>query len=139
MATQVRANGYRAELRDRGVGELVRELSSQMSTLARQELELAKAEMAEKGKQAGIGAGMFGGAAVAALAMLGALTATLILAIAVALPAWAAALIVTLLWGAVAGGLALLGRAKVSETGKPVPEETVATVKEDVQWLKGRR
>jgi uncharacterized membrane protein YqjE len=131
--------GERAELRDRGTGELVRELSAQASRLVRQEVELAKAEMTEKGKKAGIGVGMLGGAAVACLLMLGSLTACLIVALALALSAWAAALVVTALWGVIAGVLVLQGRARLEEMGKPVPEKTVETVKEDVQWLKDRK
>jgi uncharacterized membrane protein YqjE len=139
MATEMRSRGNRAELRDRGTGELVKDLSAQVSRLVRQEVELAKTEMAEKGKKAGIGVGMFGGAGVAGVLMLGSLTACLILALALALSAWAAALIVTALWGVIAGVLALQGRAKLRQIGKPVPEETVETVKEDVQWLKDRK
>jgi uncharacterized membrane protein YqjE len=129
-------NGRVAELRDHGVGELVKELSSQVSTLVRQEVELAKAEVSEKGKKAGAGVGMFGGAGVAGLLMLGSLTAFLILVLHLAMPAWAAALIVTALWGAAAGVLALRGRTKMQELGKPVPEQTIETVKEDIQWAK---
>lgn len=132
------SNGTRADLRERGMGDLVKELSGQVSTLARQEVELAKVELAEKGKKAGLGAGMLGGAAVAGLLMLGSLTAFLIIAIALALPAWASALIVTGLWAAVAAVLALRGRDELRRMGKPVPEQTVETVKEDVQWLKNR-
>lgn len=139
MAADVRTNGRVADRRELGVGELVKDLSGQVSTLVRQEVELAKAELTEKGKQAGAGAGMFGGAAVAALLMLGSLTAFLILVLAIPLPAWAAALIVTALWGAVAAVLALRGREELRRMGKPVPEQTVETVKEDVQWLKERR
>jgi len=139
MATQVDRNGHRAALRERGTGELVKELSGQMSTLVRQEVELAKAEIAEKGKKAGLGSGLLGGAAVAALLMLGSLTAVLILALATAMPSWAAALVVMLLWGAVAAGFALIGRNKLREMGKPIPEKTVETLKEDVQWLKDRK
>lgn len=126
------------DLRDRSTGELVKELSEQVSTLARMEAELAKAELAEKGKQAGLGAGLLGGAAVAGLAAVGALTAFLILVLAIALPAWAAALIVTGLWAAVAAVLALRGRDRMRAMGAPVPEKTVDSVKEDVQWLKGQ-
>jgi len=131
-------DGTRADLRDRALGELVKGLSSDFSTLLRLELALARAELGEKGKQAGVGTGMFGGAAIAGLMMLGALTAFLIVVLAIALPAWAAALIVTLIWGAVAGLLALQGRARLARMGKPVPEQTLETVKEDVQWLKNR-
>jgi hypothetical protein len=139
MATEMRSRGDRAELRDRGTGELVKDLSAQVSRLVRQEVELAKTEMAEKGKKAGIGVGMFGSAGVAGVLMLGSLTACLILALALALSAWAAALIVTGLWGVIAGVLALQGRSKLREIGRPVPEKTVETVKEDVQWLKNRK
>jgi uncharacterized membrane protein YqjE len=139
MAADVRSNGRQAALRERGMGELVKNLSGQMSTLVRQEVELAKTEMAEKGKKAGVGAGLFGAAGVAAILMFGSLTALVILALATAIPAWAAALVTTVLWGAVAGALALVGRTKMRELGTPVPEKTVETVKEDVQWLKNRK
>jgi uncharacterized membrane protein YqjE len=131
-------NGMKVEARDQGFGDLVRELSGQLSTLVRQEVELAKTELTEKGKKAGIGAGVLGGAAIAALLTLGTLTALLILALDTAMPAWAAALIVMLIWAAVAAALALIGRSKLREVGKPMPEKTVETVKEDVQWLKSR-
>jgi uncharacterized membrane protein YqjE len=127
------------ELREQSTGDLVKQLTQQVSTLVRQEVELAKVEMADKGKKAGIGIGMFGGAGVAALLGLGALTAFLILVLNLAMPAWAAALIVGVIWAAVAGVLALQGREKVKEVGTPVPEETAESVKEDVEWLKGNR
>jgi tetrahydromethanopterin S-methyltransferase subunit C len=95
--------------------------------------------MTDKGKKAGVGIGMFGGAGVAALLGLGALTAFLILVLDLAMPAWAAALIVGVIWAAVAGVLALQGREKVKEVGTPLPEETTESVKEDVEWLKGNR
>jgi putative superfamily III holin-X len=141
MAVRARsaANGRHGDLRDLGTGELVKQLSNQVSSLVRQEVQLAKAEAAEKGKKAGVGAGIFGGAGVAGLLALGSLTAFLILVLALAIPAWASALLVTALWAAVAGVLALQGRNKLREMGKPVPEKTVETVKEDVQWLKNRR
>jgi len=137
MATNT-GNGMKVEARDQGFGDLVRELSGQLSTLVRQEVELAKTELTEKGKKAGIGAGVLGGAAIAALLTLGTLTALLILALDTAMAAWAAALIVMLIWAAVAAALALIGRSKLREVGKPMPEKTVETVKEDVQWLKSR-
>jgi putative superfamily III holin-X len=141
MAVSARstANGQYGDLRDRGTGELIKQLSNQVSTLVRQEAELAKAEAAEKGKKAGAGAGMFGGAGVAGLLTLGSLTAFLILVLALAIPAWASALLVTALWAAVAAVLALQGRNKLRDMGMPIPEKTVETVKEDVQWLKNRR
>jgi uncharacterized membrane protein YqjE len=132
------ASPVQEALRQRSTGDLVKELSQQVTELVREEVALAKAEMAEKGRKAGPGAGMLGGAGVAALAALGALTAFLILVLDLAMPSWSAALIVTVLWGVVAGVLYLQGREKVREVGKPIPEKTVESVKEDVQWLKGR-
>jgi uncharacterized membrane protein YqjE len=132
------AHGADEQLRQQSTGELVKELSQQMSVLVRQEVELAKAEVSEKGRKAGIGAGLLGGAGVTGLLALGSLTAVLISAMALAIPVWAAALAVTVLWSAVAGVLALQGREKVREVGSPTPEKTVETVKEDVEWLKDR-
>jgi uncharacterized membrane protein YqjE len=126
------------ELQDRPIGELLKQLSEETTTLVRQELELAKAEMAQKGKQAGMGAGMFGGAGVAALLGLAALTAVAIVALDAAMPLWLAAVIVGLLWLAVAGVLALQGKRKVQAATPPVPEQTQESVKEDVEWAKTR-
>ncbi len=123
---------------DRPVGELLRELSEQTTTLVRQELELAKLELTEKGKRAGIGAGMFGGAGAAGFYALGALTAAVILLLATAMTAWLAALIVAVVYGVVAGGLALSGKSKIQQAGPPVPEQATESVKEDVQWTKTR-
>ncbi len=123
-------------LRDRPTGELVKDLSTQVSTLVRQELELAKVELTAKGKQAGIGAGMFGGAGLFALYGVGALVATAILALATAVAAWLAALIVAVVLFAVAGVLALMGKPRAQRAVPPVPEQTVATVKEDVRYTK---
>jgi uncharacterized membrane protein YqjE len=128
----------RDALRRRPAAELMRDLSTQVSTLVRQELELAKVELTAKGKQAGIGAGMFGGAGVFGLYAVGALTATIILALATFLPGWVAALIVTVVYGAVAGVLALRGKSQVEEATPPVPEQAVQTTKEDVRWVKTR-
>jgi uncharacterized membrane protein YqjE len=129
-------NAGAPEQRDRPIGDLVKDLAGQTSTLVRQELKLAQAEMTSKGKLAGKGAGMLAGAAVAALLMLGALTATLIIALDSFLPLWLAALIVTLLWGIVGGVLAARGRKELQRATPPVPEQTVETVKEDIQWAK---
>ena len=126
------------QLREQSVGELLKQLSQETTTLVRKELELAKAEVTEKGKQAGKGAGMFGGAGVAGLLALGALTACLIALLATFMETWIAALIVTVLWAAVAGVLALVGRNKVQEATPPAPQ-TVETIKEDVQWAKTQR
>jgi uncharacterized membrane protein YqjE len=126
------------DLRDRPASELLKQLSDQTTTLVRQEIELAKLEFREKGKKAGMGAGMFGGAGVFGLYAVGALTATIILALATFLPGWLAALIVTLIYGAIAGVLALRGKAQVKEATPPVPEQAVETTKEDVRWVKTR-
>jgi putative superfamily III holin-X len=134
-------------LRQRSTVQLVKDLTQQASTLAHQEIELvrtefgenierAKAEMAEKGKTAGIAVAALIAAGVAALLALGALTATLILVLDDAMPTWTAALVVTAMWGVVAIPLALYGRTKISEIGPPVPERTIEEVKEDVTWLK---
>jgi uncharacterized membrane protein YqjE len=124
---------------DRSTGELLKELSEQTSTLVRQELELAKAEMAEKGKQAGMGAGMFGGAGLFGLLAMIALTACFIVALDHVVTDWLAALIVAAVYAAIAGVLALTGRNKVREASPAVPEQTVETVKEDVEWAKTQR
>jgi uncharacterized membrane protein YqjE len=127
-----------ADLHDSSIGELLKRLSQETSDLVRQELELAKAEATEKGKQAGKGAGMLGGAGVAGLLALGTLTATIVLLLNHAMADWLAALIVTVVWGAIAGVLALRGRDQLKEAAPPVPEQTVETVKEDVRWAKTR-
>ena len=121
--------------RDRGLGELVKDLASQTSTLVRQEIKLAQAELTQKGKLAGKGAGMLAGAAVTALLGLGAFTALLIIALDSFLPLWLAALIVTLLWLAVAAALGLSGKKALQASTPPAPQ-TVETVKEDIQWAK---
>src|SRR5215217_1649554 len=105
----------RSDPRERPVGELLKELSNQTATLVRQELELAKAEMAEKGKEAGLGAGMLGGAGLAGLLALGALTTCVIAALATGMDVWLAALIVAVVYAAVAAALALAGKKKTQE------------------------
>jgi hypothetical protein len=123
-------------LREQPMGELFKQLSDDLSTLVRQELKLARAEMTEKGKKAGIGIGMFGGAGIVGLLALGALTTCLIAALSTGMEVWIAALIVTVIYGAVAGVLALNARDRVTEATPPVPEQTIETVKEDAQWAK---
>jgi uncharacterized membrane protein YqjE len=124
------------ETNGRSTGELVKDLSSQVSLLARQEIELAKAEMAEKGRRAGLGLGLVAAAGVSALLALGTLTACVVLALDGAMPAWLAALIVALAWSVVAAVLASVGKQKMEQAGTPVPEQTVESVKEDIKWLK---
>ena len=124
------------DLRDRPIGELLKELANETTTLVRQELDLAKAEMREKAGKAGPGFGMWGAAGVTGLLALGSLTAFLILALDGAMPNWLAALIVGLVYSAIAGVLYVRGKHRVEEAGSPVPEKTIETVKEDVQWAK---
>ena len=124
------------DLRDRSMGELLKQLSEQTTRLVHQELELAKAELQQKGKQAGMGAGMFGGAGALGLAALGALTACFILALNAVMPAWLAALIVAVVYGIIAFVLVKQGQARIKRATPPVPEQTIETVKEDVEWAK---
>jgi uncharacterized membrane protein YqjE len=126
------------ELRERPTGDLLKELSDQTTTLVKQEIELAKAELEEKGKKAGLGAGMFGGAGLFGVFALAALTTCIIAVLESPLSLWLAALVVAVVYAAVAGVLALQGRSKVKEAGPPVPEQTTESVKEDVQWAKTR-
>jgi hypothetical protein len=125
----------RDDLREQPIGELLKSLSEETTRLVKLELDLAKAEVTQKGKQAGVGAGLLGGAGVAGLLALGALTAFLIALLSEWMDTWLAALIVTVLWAAVAGVLALRGKERVQEAVPPAPQ-TVETVKEDVQWAK---
>jgi hypothetical protein len=127
------------ELRERPISDLVKQLAGQTSTLVRQELDLAKAEMSQKATIAGKGGGLLGGAAVVGLLAAGALTACVILALSEVVPDWLAALIVALVMGAVAVVLAMQGRNRIRAATPPVPEQTVETVKEDVEWAKTQR
>jgi hypothetical protein len=124
------------DLRDRSLGELLKQLSQETTRLVHQELELAKAELTQKGRQAGAGAGMFGGAGALGLAALGALTACFILALNAIMPAWLAALLVAVVYGIIAFVLVKQGQAKLKAAGPPVPTQTIETVKEDVEWAK---
>jgi uncharacterized membrane protein YqjE len=135
---ELRQGGEDSVMSDRSIADLLKQLSDQTATLVRQELDLAKAELTAKGKQAGLGAGMFGGAGVFALYAVGALTACLILALSTAMAGWLAALIVTVVYGAVAGVLALAGKNNVQAGVPPLPEQAVESTKEDVQWTRQR-
>jgi uncharacterized membrane protein YqjE len=132
------AAGTGGDLREESTGELLKRLSQETSTLVRQEMELARAELTEKGKQAGKGAGMVGGAGVSGHMALFGLTLTAIFILDTFMKGWLAALIVTLVWGAVAAVLGLMGRNRIQEATPPAPQ-TVETVKEDVRWAKNRK
>jgi hypothetical protein len=145
MSSGIRTNGSAPH--DRGqdeqlaqlpMAELLRRLSDQASLLVREEVALAKAELSEKGKRAGRGAGMFGGAAVAGLYGVGALVTAAIVALSLAVATWLAALIVAVVLFAIAGVAALAGKKQVAQATPAMPEQTVETVKEDVQWAKSR-
>ncbi len=124
--------------REGSMGELFKQLSEQTSVLVRQELDLAKAELAEKGKKAGAGAGLFGVAGLLGIFGLALLTAMLVMALDGIMEDWLAALIVGVIYLVGAGIAALQGRERVREAGPPVPEQTVETVKEDVEWAKSQ-
>src|ERR1700733_9993888 len=124
------------QLSERSVAELLRQASDQTATLVRQELELAKSELTIKGKQVGLGAGMFGGAGVFGVYAFGALTAAIILALSLAVSGWVAGLIVAVAYGAIAGVLALQGKTKVKAGTPPLPEQSVQSVKADLQSTK---
>jgi|1186.fasta_scaffold857918_1 hypothetical protein len=136
MDTTERASGIHRSRREEPTGQLVKELSQDISTLVRQELQLARVEMTQKGKQAGVGAGMLGGAGAFGLAVLGGSMATIILVLDTFMPNWLAALITTLAYAAIGAVLAMRGRDRLKEAGAPVPERTKESVKEDIEWAK---
>jgi uncharacterized membrane protein YqjE len=119
-------------------GELVKQLSEQVSVLVRDELKLAQVEMTRKGKQTGVGIGLLGGGGLIALYGLGCLIACVIIAISGMVAAWLAALIVGVALLAVAGAAALLGKSRLQKATPPVPKETVDSVKTDVDVIKER-
>jgi hypothetical protein len=123
---------------DKPLGELVQDLSRQTSTLIRQEMRLAQTELAEKGRHAGRGAGMFGGAGVVALYGIGALIAAAILGLATVLEPWIAAAAIGVLLLLVAGILALTGKKELEEAGPPKPEQALDSVQRDIETVKAR-
>ncbi len=131
-ATQLRHD------QEHSTGELVKMMSEQMSVLIRDELKLARLEMASKGRQAALGAGMFGTSGVVAVYGVGCLLACAIIAISGVVAAWLAALIVGVALLAAAGGAALLGQGRMRKAAPPVPEQAVADVKADVEEIKER-
>jgi uncharacterized membrane protein YqjE len=125
-------------LQDRPLNELVQQASQQTAKLVRQEIRLAQVELQEKGKRAGIGAGMFGGAGLVALYGVGALIATIIMLLATALEPWLAGLIVAGVLLALAGVLALTGKKQVEQATPPAPEQAMESVQQDVDEVKAR-
>ncbi|GAB2616075.1 membrane protein [Paractinoplanes abujensis] len=129
-------NGRTTPGADQSTAELVQRASEQVSRLVRDEIALAKAELAEKGKHAGIGIGLFGGGGVLAMYGVGALIATLIIVFDLFLPLWLAALIITVALFLVAGILALLGKKQVTKAVPPEPKAAIESVKADVEEVK---
>jgi hypothetical protein len=127
------------DLRQLPMGELVKQLAEETSTLVRQEIELARAEVTQKGKRAGLGLGELGGAGIVALYAVGALTACLIAALALFVPVWLAALIVAVVYGIIAGVLAMIGRRQLQQSNPTNLERTERTIKEDVEWAKNQK
>ena len=121
---------------DKSTTQLVQDLSDHATRLVRSEVELAKAELAVKGKRAGVGAGMFGGAGLFATFGFGALTAALIAALATAMDTWLAALIVAVVYFAIAGVAALIGKNKVKAAVPPAPEQAIESTKTDIAVTK---
>jgi uncharacterized membrane protein YqjE len=124
---------------DPTLGALVHDLTTQVPELIRSEIRLAQAEVAEKGKRAGLGIGMFSAAGLLAFFGTATLIATAVLALSLAIDGWLAALIVAIVLFAGAGVLAAMGKSKVEEAAPPVPERAVAGVKEDIATVKGQR
>lgn len=139
MAEVHRLDEYRREeLREHHLSELVRELSEQTATLARQEVELAKIELAEKGRKAAVGAGLMTGGTSLSYLALGAFTAAAILGLAEIMQAWLAALIVGGIYLVIAGVLFGFGWFSLRRAAPPIPEETVETIREDAEWIRRR-
>jgi hypothetical protein len=118
------------------VGELVQRASQQLSQLVREEMRLAQAEMTQKGKRFGVGGGLFGGAGLVGVLALQALAATVIATLALALPVWASALIVTAVLAVIAAVLAVTGKQQISKATPPVPEQTMDSVKADAAEIR---
>ena len=131
-----RSTGADEGLKEQPLGELFKQLSQETATLVRQELELAKAEMSEKGKHASKAAGLLGGAGVIGFLALFAFTLFLMFMLGEAMNVWLAALIVAIVYGAIAAFLGIKGRDKLKEAAPAAPEQTVETVKEDIEWAK---
>lgn len=121
------------------LGALVHDMTGQLSTLIRDEIRLAQAEMTEKGKRVGVGIGLFSAAGILGLFGFGVLLATIILALALVMPAWLAALIVAVVLFAAAGIVALKGKSNVANATPVKPEAAIEGLKEDVATVKGER
>jgi uncharacterized membrane protein YqjE len=124
--------------RQEPIGELTRQLADQTGRLVRDEIRLARAELTEKAKRYGRAGGMLGAAIVILLLAAIAFTMFLIYLVGLAMPLWTSALVVGAAYGVVGLGLALVGKRQLDAARTPVPEQTVESVKEDVEWLRTR-
>ena len=125
------------QTQDQTLGALVHQLTQQVPELIRSEMRLAQAEVAQKGKRAGVGIGMFSVAGLLAFFAFGSLVATAILALSLVVDAWLAALIVALVLLAGAAVAGMVGKNKVAEAGPPAPERAIQGLKEDIATVKG--
>ncbi|MDX3535610.1 phage holin family protein [Streptomyces sp. MB09-01] len=121
---------------EKSVGDLVSRASQQISELVREEMQLARAEMTQKGKRFGVGGGLFGGAGLVGFLSAQALVGAVIAALALLLPVWASALIIAALLAAVAAGMAAAGKKQIAKAGTPAPEQAIDSIKADVAEIK---
>jgi hypothetical protein len=128
-----------ADADGRSIPELLRELSSDATTLIRQEMQLARAELAEKAKPVGASAASFGGTAILGLGAFGAATTFLIAVLALAIPIWGAALVVAVVYGIAAFVLVQIGKRKLREAEPTQLPQTTQTIKDDIEWAKTPR
>jgi uncharacterized membrane protein YqjE len=138
VSSDDRNSAVPVDRRDESTAELVKDLLRDVSELVHQEIELARVEMTEKGKKAGLGLGLFGGSAAFGLVTLGGSMAIIIILLDRVMPLWLAALITTVVYGVVAAVLALRGRGELKQAGTPIPGQTRDSIKEDIQWAKTR-
>lgn len=118
------------------VGDLVSRASQQISELVREEIQLARVEMTEKGKRFGVGGGLFGGAGLVGILAAQALVGAIIAALALLLPLWASALIIAALLAAIAAGMAAAGKKQIAKAGTPAPEQAIDSIKADLAEIK---
>ena len=132
------SNSENPAAQDQSTGDLIRQLSEQVSRLVRDELKVAQLEMTRKGKQAGLGIGMLGGSGLIALYGVACLLAGAVIALSAVVAAWLAALIAGAALLAISAAAALLGKGRLQKAAPPVPEQTVGSVKADVEEIKER-
>ncbi|GAC1502508.1 MAG: hypothetical protein NVS1B14_07320 [Vulcanimicrobiaceae bacterium] len=132
----MRANTPRRHSEEPSLPEAMKDLAENLSALVRADLEAARAEMVEKAKNAGLGAGMLSGSAVTGLLTIICLTGLAAVGLSAIVKVWIAALIVTLFWGIVTAVLVLVGKRKLQKVGPPIPQETIEMVKEEVATIR---